>query len=115
MSLHRRAARRDDNEPEICAALIAAGASVTYLSIPGAPDLLVGHQGRTVLLEVKEPLGPRGGKRGGGSTRPGEGGDGTLSAEQIDWHQRWKGAPPVIVRTPDEALRAIGIEPRSEG
>ena len=108
MSVHRRAARRDSNEIEIVRALEAAGASVTYLSTPGVPDLLVGYQGRTHLLEVKQTLGPAGGKRGGGSTRPGQGGNGTLSADQLEWWAAWKGSLPVVVRTADEALRAIG-------
>lgn len=109
MSHARRAARRDANEDEIVKALRAVGASVTMLSgVDGIPDLLVGHQGRTFLLEVKLPLGPNGGKRGGGSTRPGQGGNGTLSADQLEWWAAWKGSLPVVVRTADEALRAIG-------
>jgi hypothetical protein len=109
----RRAARRDDNEVEIVRALEAAGASVTYLSAEGCPDLLVGYAGRTVLLEVKQPLGPKGGNvgRGRGASRVSAGGDGTLSADQLAWWQAWKGSPPVIVRTPEEALAAIGVEP----
>ena len=108
MSLHRRAARRDTNEAEIVAALRAAGASVLFLAIKGAGDLLVGYQGINLLLETKRPKGPRGGLNGGGSTRPGQGGNGTLTAEQIAFRAEWKGAPPVIVRTVDEALAAIG-------
>jgi hypothetical protein len=112
MSNHRRAARRDANEPDIVKALVAAGASITYLGAPkGVPDLLVGYEGRSYLLEVKLPLGPKGGKRGGGSTRPCEGGDGTLTQDQLDWWAEWRGAPPVVVRTPDAALVAIGARP----
>ncbi len=111
MSIHRRAARRDANEAAIVAALIAAGASVTHLSVAGAPDLLVGAAGRTVLIEVKRERGPRGGKRGGGRSRPGMGGDGELTADQIAWRAEWRGEPPVIVRTPAEALAAIGAAP----
>lgn len=59
--------------------------------------------------EGRLPLGPRGGKRGGGSTRPGEGGDGTLTRDQRAWWEAWTGSPPVIVRTPAEALEAIGF------
>lgn len=111
MSLHRRAARRDRNEVEIVAALTAAGASVTYLSSPGVPDLLVGYQGRTLLLEVKVGLGPRGGRSGGGgSSRPSAGGDGVYSRDQLAWRAGWRGAPPITVRSPAEALAAIGAE-----
>ena len=109
MSLHRRDARRDANEAPIVEALRAAGASVLFLAIKGAGDLLVGYEGRNVLMETKLPKGPRGGSRGGGSTRPGQGGDGTLTKAQIDFRAAWQGAPPVIVRTPAEALRAIGV------
>jgi hypothetical protein len=127
MSLHRRAARRDSNEAAIVAALVEAGASVTRLKGDsetmasvfegpmrlhgGEPDLLVGYQGRTYHLEVKLPLGPRGGRRSGGSTRPSAGGDGTLTEDQIAWWAAWRGTPPVIVRTPEEALRAIREAP----
>lgn len=111
MSIHRRAARRDPNEPEIVDALRSAGATVVPLSGPGLPDLLVGLAGRTYLLEVKQPLGPRGGKRGGGASRPGQGGDGVLTEAQVAWWAAWRGAPPVIVRTPAEALAAIGATP----
>jgi hypothetical protein len=109
---HRRAARRDNAESPIVEALRSVGASVTFVSVPGVPDLLVGYQGRTLLLEVKEPLGPKGGNRGRGTgaARLSAGGDGTLSAEQLAWWAEWKGSPPVIVRTPAEALKAIGCE-----
>ena len=35
----------------------------------------------------------------------------TLTKAQIDFRAEWRGAPPVIVRTPAEALRAIGAGP----
>lgn len=105
----RRAARRDGNEPEIVAALRAAGASVSALNGDGIPDLLVGYRGETFLLEVKLPVGARGGARnGGGRSRPHRGGDGLKTEDQIRWWATWTGKPPVIVRTPEEALRAIG-------
>lgn len=110
MSLHRRAARRDNNEVQIVAALTAAGASVTHLSAPGVPDLLVGYQDRTFLLEVKGTLGPRGGKLAGGSAKPSAGGDGVYSRDQLAWRAGWRGEPPVTVRSPADALAAIGAE-----
>lgn len=97
MSLHRRDARRDKNEGPIADALIAAGASVTRISEEGAPDLLVGYHGVTTLLEVKRARGPRGGKGG------------TLTAKQVAWRDAWRGSPPIVVRTPAEALAAIGV------
>lgn len=53
--LMRRAAKRDDNEGEIVAALRKAGAVVRFITQgDGLPDLLVGFQGRTILMEVKD-------------------------------------------------------------
>ena len=34
-----------------------------------------------------------------------------LSRDQLAWRGGWRGAPPVIVRTPAEALAAIGATP----
>lgn len=114
MSYGKRAARRDDSEGPIVEALRAAGASVTVIGMgDGVPDLLCGFRGTTYLLEVKAPLGPRGGNRGRstGAARVSAGGDGTLSRDQLAWWAAWRGAPPVIVRTPAEALAAIGATP----
>jgi len=114
MSYGKRAARRDDNEELIVSTLRAAGASVTVIGMgDGVPDLLCGFRGTTYLLEVKAPLGPRGGNRGRstGAARVSAGGDGTLSRDQLAWWAAWRGAPPVIVRTPAEALAAIGATP----
>lgn len=111
MSYSKRASRRDDSEPAIVDALRAVGASVTILGQgDGTPDLLVGWREATYLLEVKNPLGPLGGKRGGGASLPGQGGDGVLTEDQLAWRAAWRGAPPVIVRTPAEALAAIGAQ-----
>ena len=106
MSLNRRAAARDSNEGEIVDALEAVGASVTRVSQEGVPDLLVGYQGRTHLLEVKH-LSATGKtvRRTSGGKRPDA--EGRTKA-QADWWAAWRGATPVIVRTPAEALAAIG-------
>jgi hypothetical protein len=56
------------------------------------PDLLVLFQGRLVLLEVKNPNGFN-----------------RLSEGQMRFIERWQGAA-YIVRTIDDALRAIGLE-----
>jgi len=94
----RRAAKRDANEAEIVAALEQVGCAVQRLNEGGVPDLLVGFRGRYHLLEVKLPLGVEGGE----SHR-------TLTPKQRAWWRGWKGPPPVIVRSVDEALRAIGV------
>jgi hypothetical protein len=99
--MKHRAKRRDANEPPIVQALENAGAFVQRLDDgQGTPDLLVGYAGRTYLLEVKLPLGPRGGAVGHQN----------LNDEQVEWHAGWHecGGTLLVVRTPDEALRAIG-------
>lgn len=94
MSLNRYATRRDANEPQIIEALEAAGATVFRLERP--VDLLVGYRGRTLLLEVKRPLGPKGGEK-----------DRTLTVAQRRFNARWAGDPVRIVRTPLEAVDAL--------
>ena len=67
MTLARLDAARDENETVIVEVLRRGGASVHRISAKGVPDLLVGLVGRsgrgeTHLIEVKGPLGPRGGE-----------------------------------------------------
>jgi hypothetical protein len=85
VSLHRRAARRDQVEPAIVAALAQCGWQVMRLSIPGAPDLLCCRAGVIVLCEVKARTGK-------------------LTKDQREWHAWWKGPPPVILRTVDDVI-----------
>jgi len=93
VSLPRYAARRDDHEPLIIKALEDCGCSVEKLSQRGVPDLLVGvatqHGRRNLLIEIKRPRG-------------------RLTADQVEWRARWRGQY-VVVRTVDEALRAVGV------
>lgn len=88
----RRAAHLDSNHQAIVDALEAAGVSVEFIQSAkgGLPDLLCGHQRRNTLLEVKSR-------------------DGELNAAQVKWHRNWRGQV-TVVRTPLEALRAIGFE-----
>jgi hypothetical protein len=89
VSLKRYAAKRDENESGIVAALRAVGAHVTIVSGAGAPDLLVHYSGRFCrhcnrnawALEVKGAKGKR-----------------TKAQETTDWP---------IVRSTDDALKAI--------
>lgn len=92
----RRAARVDVNQAEIVHALRCVGASVQSLAAvgQGVPDLLVGRRGVNFLLEVKDGDAPMGQQR--------------LTEHQADWHARWSGDVR-IVRSVDEALRAIGV------
>lgn len=92
--------RRDDNEKPIVEALRAAGASVEQLDGKGWPDLLVGFDGRTYLVEVKAEHG----KPGKGMKRNESG----LRESQERWWSTWRGAVPTIATTPAEALSAIG-------
>lgn len=102
----RRAAKRDESEGPIVQALEAVGATVQRLSAEGVPDLLVGWRGRMWLLEVKLPLTKRGAVQPGRSLKH-KGGRGDMTAAQVAWWAWWKGPPPVVVRTPMEALAAI--------
>jgi hypothetical protein len=94
----RRAANRDKGEPAIVDALRSCGASVRFWGINGAPDLVVGFQGRTYLLECKAPLGRKGGDKDKSQA---------LNAIQTEWHRTWRGHV-AVVRSPFGALVAIG-------
>ena len=52
---------RDINERDIVEALRVVGAAVQRLNEHGVPDLLVSYRGVLHLLEIKRPLGKRGG------------------------------------------------------
>ena len=84
---------RDANEPGIVMALLKAGATVER---DGPLDLIVGYRKQNYLLEIKLPAGRR-----GGTSRS------QLNKNQRDFFQRWHGQC-VVVRTPQEALDAIG-------
>lgn len=86
----RRAARRDTAEGPILAALARAGCRVAPLSGPGVPDLLVGHKGRLMLFEVKSGRAKR-------------------TPLQDQFFALWAGYPIHVVRTPAEALAAVGL------
>jgi len=55
MSIHRYAAKVDANQRQVISALEAAGAKVEVIRQP--LDLLVGMNGKWLLLEVKNPSG----------------------------------------------------------
>lgn len=92
----RYAARADRNQPEIVAALRAAGCKVvpTHTIGQGMPDLIVDYKGFTCLIEIKDPKQPP-------SKR-------TLTPAQKEFHEAWSG-PIFVVETPEEAVeRATG-------
>lgn len=96
-----RARKRDENEPDIVDAMKARGCSVTRLDGDGVPDLVVGLNGSTMLVEVKKPL-TNTGKLQSGTHRNSSGGRGDLTAAQAKWWDEWRGESPVIVRTEDD-------------
>lgn len=86
----RRAAKVDSNQERIVTVLRQVGARVESLARVGGgvPDLLVLFRGRLLLLEVKTAAG-------------------SLTPDQVQWHQEWAGAIH-IVHNVEEALTAIG-------
>jgi Holliday junction resolvase len=92
-----RAARIDANHEQVVSALRAAGASVQSLAGvgKGVPDLLVGFQGKTLLMEVKD-----------GRKTPSER---RLTEDQVRWHGAWNGGPLAIVDGVDAALRMLVV------
>lgn len=90
----RRAARIDENQPEIVQALEAIGCTVDSLAAVGGgvPDLLVGYHGFNLLIEVKNP-----------DKRPSQR---KLTPAQIEWHGAWAGQKSVI-ETVDQAIAYV--------
>jgi hypothetical protein len=90
----RRAAKIDANQPEIVQALRKAGATVQTLAMVGAgcPDLLVGFQGRNLLMEVKDGRLPPSRRR--------------LTTDEQNWCVAWRGQV-AIVKSVDDALKLI--------
>jgi hypothetical protein len=66
--------------------------------VKGVPDLLVAARNQTWLLEIKLPLGPRGGQK-----------DRALSKEQEEFARAWviQGGPCAVVRSPEDAIRIV--------
>lgn len=93
----RRAAKIDANQTQVVIALRAAGATVQSLAAvgQGVPDLLVGFQGKTMLMEVKDGRRPPSERQ--------------LTEQQLTWHGAWRGGTLCVVDGPDAALRAIGV------
>lgn len=91
----RRAARVDENQPQIVSGLRTAGCTVTSLAAVGngCPDLLVGFRGTNHLLEVKNPEKDPNKQK--------------LTPDQMIWHLGWNGDVH-IVYTIEDALDAVG-------
>lgn len=82
------AAKRDANESEIVKALDAIGATVTKLSQPGVPDLLVRYRDRWYLVEVKGP-------------------NGKLTPGQREFDNYHGGCAFIVAHTAEEAIKGV--------
>lgn len=106
----RRAARRDDNEPDIIRALEAAGV-VVQRQEPPQPDLLTSFRGQLEQLEVKGLKRDARATPHRGKGNKLEGRMAWLTPAQVEWWSWWLaagGRPPIIVLDAAEALAAIG-------
>lgn len=99
--MSRWARKRDVNERDIVTALRCMGASVQQLDAKGCPDLLVGWEGVTLLMEVKQHHGMA--KAGGKRT------DSGLLPSQDEWWRTWRGLRPVVVTTAEEAVAVLKL------
>lgn len=92
----RRAAKCDRNQPEVVKALRAVGCSVEFLHRigSGVPDLLVGHKGSNILMELKDSQKPPSARQ--------------LTDDEKQWHAAWRGQVCVVSNI-SEALAAVGL------
>jgi hypothetical protein len=90
-------AKKDANHHVVVEALQKVGASVIDMSHVGGgfPDLIVGFQSKTILMEIKNPKTSYG-KKG-------------LNKNQLKWKEHWIGGVYCVVDSPDAALRMIGV------
>jgi hypothetical protein len=91
VSIHRRAAKRDENEPDIIKVLRAHGCVVWQLSGDGITDLLVLRKGKKWLADVKMPGKP------------------TTEAQEKKWEEAATKARVAvfILRTPEDATKML--------
>ena len=88
------ARRVDDNQGEIVLALRAAGATVRIITQgDGIPDLLVGYNKHTILMEVKD-----------GEKVPSKQ---KLTPAEEKFHREWTGGTCVIVNSVESALQVL--------
>lgn len=92
----RRAAKVDDNQGEIVAALRRAGCSVQSLAGVGRgfPDLAVGFRGKNFFLEIKDGSKPPSQRR--------------LTPDEESFHTSWRGHV-TIVENIEDALKVVGV------
>lgn len=87
-------ARVDANQSKIVAALRKIGATVQHLHTigKGCPDILVGHRGQNVLMEIKDSAKPPSARK--------------LTPDEEKWHAEWAGQVH-IVSSEQEAVEFI--------
>lgn len=93
MSLHRRNPRRDASEPEVISALEACDFTVMQISAKGKPDLVIGRNGVSALVECKT------------------GRKGLNQAQEMFW-MKWAGNGRLVLRSADEALALAKCWPK---
>ena len=92
--MSRFARHTDENHRSVVNALRAMGCTVEPIQgVTGTPDLLVGIYGMTELVEVKPVTGVTARRE--------------LRETQQEWHARWKGRKPVVVRTLDDCAALV--------
>jgi hypothetical protein len=85
------ARRIDDNQNEVVAALRKIGAIVRIITQgDGLPDLLVGFQGRTYLMELKDGNKPPSARK--------------LTEAEEKFHSTWTGGSLYIVTSAQQAV-----------
>jgi hypothetical protein len=94
MSLNRYAAKPDSNKAEIVTALKDAGCMVYDLRKP--VDLLVGKAGKTLLVEIKRPVGKQAKAA-------------SYTKAQKTFLGAWTGGPVATVTDAESAIRAVRV------
>ena len=92
----RRAARIDANQNEIVQVLRDVGASVAITSMVGSgfPDIVVGHQGRNYLIEIKDGSKPPSKRK--------------LTPDEQEFFDTWRGTV-FIANDVNKALEILGV------
>ncbi len=87
-------ARVDANQKSIVAVLRKMGATVLHLHTlgKGAPDILVGHQGKNALVEIKDGSKPPSAQK--------------LTPDEAAFHSEWRGQV-AIINSVDDAIAFI--------
>ena len=96
----RYAAKIDDNQPEIVRAFRSLGWSVAHAHTVGKgfPDLVIGRNGVTHLIEIKDGSKPKSARK--------------LTPDQVEFHDAWRGSI-AIVETVDDVVRNYSPAGRS--